>query len=71
MKKFVVLFVAFAFLASFALIGCNQSQAPPPKKAAEKAPAAKPAPAPAAAPAAKPAPAPAPAPTPAPAPEKK
>ena len=30
MKKLVVLFVAVMFLATFALIGCNQSAPPPP-----------------------------------------
>ena len=29
MKKLVVLFVAITFLATFTLIGCNQSQQPP------------------------------------------
>ena len=35
MKKFMVLFTALMFLATFSLIGCNQSQ-PPAKPAAEK-----------------------------------
>ena len=35
MKKLVVLFTALMFLATFSLIGCNQSQ-PPATPAAEK-----------------------------------
>ena len=35
MKKLMVLFTALMFLATFSLIGCNQSQ-PPAKPAAEK-----------------------------------
>ena len=35
MKKFMVLFTALMFLATFSLIGCNQSQ-PPAKPAAGK-----------------------------------
>jgi uncharacterized lipoprotein NlpE involved in copper resistance len=47
MKKLVVLFVALTFLATFSLIGCNQSKEQP-KKAAEKGePGAPGAPAPA------------------------
>ena len=45
MKKLVVLFTAVLFLATFALIGCNQSQeapkpAPAPEKGAAGAPGA-------------------------------
>ena len=36
MKKLVVVFVALTFLATFSLMGCNQSPAPPAKPAAEK-----------------------------------
>lgn len=62
MKKLSVLFIAIAFFASFALIGCGEQKAPEaPAPAPEKA-----APAPE-----KPADQPAPAPAPAPAPEKK
>jgi hypothetical protein len=35
MKKFLVLFVALSFFATFSLLGCNQSQ-PPAKPAGEK-----------------------------------
>ena len=40
MKKLVVLFVAIMFLATFTLIGCNQSAPPAPEKGAPGAPAA-------------------------------
>jgi uncharacterized lipoprotein NlpE involved in copper resistance len=46
MKKLVVLFVAITFLATFTLIGCNQS-APTPEKGVAGAPGAPGAPAPA------------------------
>ena len=39
MKKLVVLFVAIMFLATFTLIGCNQST-PAPEKGAPGAPGA-------------------------------
>jgi hypothetical protein len=39
MKKLVVLFIAIMFLATFTMIGCNQS-APPPAPAEKGAPGA-------------------------------